>query len=174
MGYLEVYNAASVVAWLAVLVNPDYLIPVQVVNSVLELVHIAGGLVRAPLSAALMQCYARLGMCLGVLWNQKQWAPEWAFRAMIFAWGITEVIRYTYYLVKRGTWLRYSAFIVLYPLGLISEATIAWSVLPHVTHWFQKWFLYVGLAMYLPGFVMLYSYMWKQRRKQLGPKRKQI
>lgn len=169
--YLELYNLALAVAWTGVLLAPQWLIPVQIVNLTLELVHIGLGLVKAPLLAALMQCYARLGMCLGVLVNLQPYAPQWAFRLMVIAWGVTEIIRYCYYVFKTGKWLRYLAFIVLYPLGLVSEVAIVWTCLPYATNWIQQWFLYVGLAMYIPGFLVLYSYMWKQRRKQLKPKK---
>ena len=40
--------------------------------------------------------------------------------AVLIPWSLAEVNRYTYYLSKNNltTWLRYNAFIVLYPLGV--------------------------------------------------------
>jgi hypothetical protein len=47
-----------------------------------------------------------------------------SLHAMLFAWCITEVVRYGYFALKQVgvesralTWLRYSLFIVLYPIG---------------------------------------------------------
>ena len=61
---------------------------------------------------------------------------EWAALCVI-PWSIAEVIRYSFYLLKEFgieirllTWLRYSAFIVLYPFGVAGELLTIWSALP--------------------------------------------
>lgn len=48
---------------------------------------------------------------------------------MLIAWSLTEAIRYSYFTMKIGfgdvgkalTWLRYNTFVVLYPVGILSE-----------------------------------------------------
>lgn len=59
--------------------------------------------------------------------------------SLIFAWSITEVIRYSFYALKEVgsvpallTWLRYTTFIVLYPIGVSSELAMVWLALPEL------------------------------------------
>ena len=56
---------------------------------------------------------------------------------MVFAWSLTELIRYPFYgLSLLGykpyplLWLRYTTFYVLYPLGAFSEAYLNYLTLP--------------------------------------------
>lgn len=56
---------------------------------------------------------------------------------MLLAWSVTEVIRYPFYFlsllnidVYALNWLRYTLFLVLYPLGAGSEAFLSFSTLP--------------------------------------------
>ena len=56
---------------------------------------------------------------------------------MVFAWSLTEVIRYSFYacslLGKEPytlLWLRYTTFFVLYPIGAGSEAFVNYATLP--------------------------------------------
>jgi very-long-chain (3R)-3-hydroxyacyl-CoA dehydratase len=57
--------------------------------------------------------------------------------SLLLAWGITEVIRYAFYASKELvrtpyaiTWLRYTTFIVLYPMGVSSELAMVSLALP--------------------------------------------
>jgi very-long-chain (3R)-3-hydroxyacyl-CoA dehydratase len=59
--------------------------------------------------------------------------------SLLLAWGITEVIRYPFYTMKELaevpyllSWLRYSTFIVLYPIGVASELAMVWLALPEL------------------------------------------
>lgn len=56
---------------------------------------------------------------------------------MLACWGLGEVIRYPWYaLTEAGacpgwlTWLRYSAFVPVYPLGVAAEMALMWRALP--------------------------------------------
>lgn len=56
---------------------------------------------------------------------------------MVLAWSATEVIRYLFYACgllgytpRPLTWLRYTTFYALYPLGAGSEAALIFSTLP--------------------------------------------
>ena len=106
---------------------------------------------------------------------------------MVLAWSITEIIRYSYYTasllnVKIGllTWLRYTLFIVLYPLGAGSELLCIYKAFPDMgtydiempnvynfTFKLQYFVILIALS-YLPGFPQLYFYMFAQRKKILG------
>ena len=109
---------------------------------------------------------------------------------MVLAWSITEIIRYSYYTasllnVKIGllTWLRYTLFIVLYPLGAGSELLCIYKAFPDMAlskpydiempntfnFTFRLQYLVILIALsYIPGFPQLYFYMFAQRNKILG------
>lgn len=85
-----------------------------------------------------------------------------AYTSMLFAWSVTEVVRYSYFAVNLSygkvpewlTWVRYNAFFVLYPLGISSECWLVWqSQGPGVRKfglpW--EWFCRVVLFIYVPG-----------------------
>lgn len=59
------------------------------------------------------------------------------FATMLLAWSLTEVVRYPFYFLSllnidlyALNWLRYTLFLVLYPLGAGSEAFLSFSTLP--------------------------------------------
>ena len=81
-------------------------------------------------------------------------------------------------------WLRYTAFIVLYPVGVASELTMVWLALPAIKasgmlsypmpNVFNFGIDYYTICIiisliYIPGLPHLYLYMLKQRSKMLGP-----
>lgn len=156
------------------------LVYVQVFSSSLEILHSVLGLVRLPLAAQILQASARLFITLGVSYaipKSRGNSLVGAYATMTTAWAVTELIRFGFYgyktlghVPKWALWLRYLAFLVLYPVGLLSELTIAYLSLEAAGDAY-RWFLVFGLVLYLPGFVILYGYMLKQRKKVLGSKR---
>ena len=85
------------------------------------------------------------------------------YASMLAAWSTTEVVRYTYFALRQvGTdkvpgwlhWLRYSAFLVLYPVGITSEAAMILQALLGPASALADWYpLALGavLLMYIPG-----------------------
>jgi very-long-chain (3R)-3-hydroxyacyl-CoA dehydratase len=175
--------------------------------AVLEIFHAATGLVRAsPLTTAIQVVGKNL-----VVWTVMVAFPEivvgrdgrggasgvWPFFGCVLFWGISEVVRYGYFVVllvagekKLPGWLkwlryaflchftftlcsrfkcgffslgwglgtdilryRYSAFIVLYPPGLISEAWLVWLALTETTGVSLPYraYLLLGFLTYIPG-----------------------
>lgn len=196
--YLTLYNAASCAAWGAILAatladtlpggyysTHSYLgfphklvVAVQAANAACELAHAATGLVPLPIPTLLLQFFARLVITLGVSYAVPQLPGNYsyAYAVLSVAWLLTELVRYAFYLAKQlGSvprwllWLRYLAFIVFYPMGLLSEPVVVYQTLDHVTGYYHA-FLAFGMVLYVPGFVFLYAYMWVQRRKYLGRK----
>lgn len=60
------------------------------------------------------------------------------YASMVLAWSMTEVVRYTFYassLIGQPpyllTYLRYTMFYILYPIGAGSEAFLTYSTLPN-------------------------------------------
>lgn len=191
--YLALYNALSLTAWAAILYttvvdasngfvardHSEYphrlLVNVQVVNALFETGHAVSGLVPLPLLSILLQFFARLvivAISYFVPNSEGNFSP--AYIALSLAWSVTEVIRYSFYFAKQFgevpyflQWLRYSAFVVLYPLGLVSEPVVVYLTLAYVQGVYY-WFLVLSLPLYIPGFIKLYGYMWRQRRKYLN------
>ncbi|KAK8076373.1 tyrosine phosphatase-like protein [Apiospora phragmitis] len=66
------------------------------------------------------------------LWGQR--GGPTGFAGCVLAWGCSEMIRYAFFVgqLLRGEpfgwikWLRYNAFLVLYPVGLVSEAWLVY------------------------------------------------
>eukprot|EP01096_Ripella_sp_DP13-Kostka_P002417 TRINITY_DN1323_c0_g1_i1.p1 TRINITY_DN1323_c0_g1~~TRINITY_DN1323_c0_g1_i1.p1 ORF type:complete len:246 (+),score=104.13 TRINITY_DN1323_c0_g1_i1:69-740(+) len=162
--------------------------------AVLEVVNVMLGLVRAGLVTTFMQVLSRVILVSAVALICPPTQVSWAFSTMIFCWSLTETIRYTYYITETFKitpfalkWLRYSLFIVLYPLGVASEIMCVVVAMPYVAETNignfplpNKWnisfnfyyFLVVWLICYLPGLPKLYTHMLSQRRTHLSSKDK--
>ncbi|KAK6822581.1 hypothetical protein PG987_014126 [Apiospora arundinis] len=103
------------------------------------------------------------------------------FLGCVLAWGCSEMIRYAFFVgqLLRGEpfgwvkWLRYNAFLVLYPVGLLSEAWLVYLALV----WGEgigplyKGYLFLGLLTYLPAGPYLFTHMLKQRRRAVSRRR---
>ncbi|VDN06505.1 unnamed protein product [Thelazia callipaeda] len=188
--YLLIYNAFQTFGWsiilckvIARLVFTTYYgnlyqyceleLKIFQTAAILEILHAALGFVRSPVVTTAIQVYSRVSLvwlilnkaistqlCLGVLF-------------ILIAWSVTEVVRYSYYglslinaVSKVHTWLRYSLFIVLYPLGVVGELLIILGALPEVAvrkHFTLElpnmanfgfsfwWYLIIYMVLYLPG-----------------------
>ncbi len=176
--------------------------PLKISQSVaiMEVIHAMLGVVRSPVMITATQVASRLW----ILWGIVNLAPEatttsvvtvgfinLSLVTLLTAWCLSEVIRYGFFAMKEigsqprvMVWLRYSGFLVLYPLGVSSELAMVWLALP-VIRLKGLWSIVLpnpinlsvsydvicvlAVAAYLPGFPQLFGYMLKQRRKVLGP-----
>ncbi|KAL4873376.1 tyrosine phosphatase-like protein [Aspergillus spectabilis] len=146
--------------------------------SVLEILHAATGLTRSPIFTTFTQIFAR---------SVQVWAINYAFSevtatspaygAMVLAWAVADVVRYGYFVgllggldsLTRGLrWLRYSLFIILYPIGIGSEWWLMFRAAGATDAVAVRGVFWFCLGLYGPGSVMMYSYMLKQRRKTLA------
>ncbi|KAG9594591.1 PTPLA-domain-containing protein, partial [Aureobasidium melanogenum] len=145
-GYLVLYNAVSTILWATILGRvllvssvhgTRYVFPAvgefakwTQTLALLEVVHAAVGIVRAPLFTTLMQVASRILLIWGIVYpfpNTVAFSP--IYSSMLIAWSVTEVIRYSYFAINLSAgsvpaiwmWLRYNTFFVLYPLGISSE-----------------------------------------------------
>lgn len=149
--------------------------------AMMEVYNSAVGNVKSPLFTTIMQVASRLLIVLGIF-KALPYSPgnyHWAYITLCIAWSTTEIVRYYYYAAKlltqdntpqALTWLRYSLFIVLYPMGISSEVFIIFKSLDEAQFVYgigYKYFLVACLAAYVPGSYMLYTYMLKQRSKQI-------
>lgn len=166
--------------------------------ALLEVVHAAIGLVRASPVTTAMQVASRLMLVWGVLTPY----PEIVATKNVFgrtqqgttggpvglagchiAWGITEMIRYGFFVWKEGvsdvipgwlTWLRYNTFFVLYPIGISSEVILMYLAIEPAQDGKTgyEWILKAVIAIYVPGSYILYTHMMAQRRKIMKGKSK--
>eukprot|EP00899_Mesostigma_viride_P025330 jgi/Mesvir1/5982/Mv00736-RA.1 len=143
--YLVLYNSAQAVGWaggFTLTVNALYytgrwesvfwsaspFIAVCQLASLLEVIHAATGLVRTSAANALLQWAGRWHVILVLKYIAPAIQIQPAVTSLFLAWSLSEMIRYPQYalsLLKACPrwleWLRYSAFIVLYPIGVSSE-----------------------------------------------------
>ncbi|TGZ83033.1 PTPLA-domain-containing protein [Ascodesmis nigricans] len=195
--YLILYNTISCILWLGVLGRVLLLLPLfhhsDIFSSVgeytkwtqtvalLEIVHIVLRLVRSSLPTTVTQVASRILLVWGVCDRFQNAQVTWAYTTMLVAWSVTEVCRYSYYVVNLTrstsgvlTWLRYNTFFILYPMGAGSEFLCIIAALQEAWSWDQRyyWFLCAILVTYPPGLFVQYTHMMAQRRKQIRGKKK--
>ncbi|KAF2948420.1 hypothetical protein DAI22_01g034900 [Oryza sativa Japonica Group] len=106
--------------------------------AILEILHSIVGLVRSPVSSTLPQITGRLFITWGILWSFPETQSYIFVTSLLICWCIIEVTRYSFYGMKESfgftpswlLWLRYSTFIACFPVGVVSEICLAYTVLP--------------------------------------------
>ena len=148
--------------------------------AVLEILHAALKWVSSPVFTTFIQVFSRIFV---LVWINI--LPEDSLIKIMevdgvvlvtIAWSITEIVRYSLYfftlLQKEISWLtylRYTLFIVLYPMGVTGEWLILLSILKLNAWAFTPINIFIGIILltYFPFFPKLYLYMWQQRRKKI-------
>jgi len=190
--YLAAYNLIAFVFWLFYLVcyissgfemNSTNLMLLNIAQgmAVLEIVHALLKWVKSPVGSTAAQVLSRILVlvCINVFiinhWNAIFF--QTGVVVVSFAWGITELVRYSLYFLSLFDkqpaallWMRYSFFIVLYPLGVTGEWLILITPLAigGITLSAYTGLLMVLIISYLFYFPVLYKYMWKQRKAKLA------
>ncbi|KAK5626859.1 hypothetical protein RRF57_002574 [Xylaria bambusicola] len=122
-----------------------------------------------------------------------------AFVACLGAWGVADVLRFALFVGNGLGWefisirffnvgsevidssckswvalmsecVRYSAFIVLYPVGFLGEAALVYLglVKGQGIGPIYRGYLFLGLLSYIPASYVLYTHMFSQRRRALA------
>lgn len=164
--------------------------------ALIEVVNVALGFVKSNLALTFFQVMSRVMVVCGVLIATPTGPVSPGLPLALFAWTITEIIRYLFYALNLMNavpdlliWCRYTFFIALYPIGITGELlciywaqswvgeTKLWSIeLPNplnVTFSYQYFLIYVML-LYIPLFPQLYLHMFGQRKKILGGASKKV
>lgn len=155
--------------------------------AILEIVHAVLKWVKSPVGSTAAQVASRLLVLVvidylvlyaGIDAAQNFGSDVFAFgfKLITFAWTVTELIRYSFYFFtlfdKQPSallWMRYSFFIVLYPLGVTGEWVILLTpvvITGLVLNAYNIFLIPVAIS-YLYYFPVLYKYMWKQRKSRL-------
>ncbi|CAG9768552.1 unnamed protein product [Ceutorhynchus assimilis] len=158
--------------------------------AVLEVVHAATGMVKSSPIMTAFQVASRVVVVCGVLMATNAAREGLGLPLALLAWSITEIIRYSNYFFNLiGSvpyflkYLRYTTFIVLYPIGVTGELLCIFKAQNEVgqrqlysmkmpnnynfifNYQHLLWFL---MLLYIPLFPQLYLYMFGQRKKALG------
>uniref|UniRef100_A0A0D9WHC6 Very-long-chain (3R)-3-hydroxyacyl-CoA dehydratase n=1 Tax=Leersia perrieri TaxID=77586 RepID=A0A0D9WHC6_9ORYZ len=203
--YLLFYNSVQALGWFVVLLRllPRLVPPFSVHSSfavagdlvcllqasaILETVHAAVGLVRTAPLLAFLQWGGRTHFVLAVVRQIPEVQSSPSVFITFMAWSISEVIRYSHYALTISkvcplwlTYLRYTAFIPLYPIGVgPGEMWTMYQALPFVKErdlysgFFGMFsmsyhsFLVAVLAIYPFLWMKLYLHVFKQRKSKLG------
>jgi very-long-chain (3R)-3-hydroxyacyl-CoA dehydratase len=186
------------VLWLAVERRDDYKkmypavrIPLQIFQTaaILEVLHAATGIVKSNVILTAFQVASRVFMVWGILEVSPPSTVSIGVPLLLFAWCVTEIIRYGYYflnlvgLAQIIVWFRYTLFIALYPIGVSGELICLYNSLAHVRDKrifyysmpnklnvaFDYQYALICIALsYVPIFPHLYLHMFAQRRKIIG------
>ncbi|KAF4201580.1 hypothetical protein CNMCM8927_001369 [Aspergillus lentulus] len=165
--YLILYNTLSSTLWLRILVGViaaflssnnvyPHLEPqtrwTQTL-AIVEILHAATGLTRAPVFPTFTQIFTRCVQVWAVNYQYPEpTASSPAYPALLLAWSAADAVRY-------------SLFIVLYPVGIGSEWWLMYKAAAATVNPIGAGVFYFCLALYVPGAFMMYTYMLKQRRK---------
>ncbi|KAI3876902.1 hypothetical protein MKW92_030097 [Papaver armeniacum] len=156
--------------------------------SFMEVLHGAIGLVPSGVLLPLMQWGGRTHFLLAIVRRLDEVQELPSIFITFFAWSISDIIRYSHYALNCAgyspfwvTYLRYTAFIVLYPLGMaIGEMWIMYQALPLIKEknlyadFFNRFpfnyysFVMAVLVCYPFLWLKLYLHLFKQRRSKLG------
>jgi len=158
--------------------------------ALLEVYHAAAKLVPSSPIITIQQVSSRIIVVCAVLIPTVGGQLSPGLPLALFAWSITEIIRYSYYAFNLLNlspqiiiWLRYTTFIILYPIGVTGELlclygaqkefgeTGKWSMeLPNSLNnaFSAQYALIFVMLLYIPLFPQLYLHMFAQRKKVLG------
>ncbi len=115
---------------------------------------------RAPVPTTALQVASRILLVWFIVQPFPFLAMSAAYSSMLFAWSVTEVIRYSYFTLSLSgllpvflSWLRYNTFYVLYPLGISSECWLIYKAIEPAKELRQEyaWLLQLILFGYVPG-----------------------
>ncbi|KAL3866662.1 hypothetical protein ACJMK2_043944 [Sinanodonta woodiana] len=160
------------------------------VAAILEILHPLLGLVKTGVFAPLMQVLGRNFILFVIIFQEPRLQDAPVVWYLFLTWSAVELIRYPFYMlssvgmdVKIVTWLRYSAWVVLYPLGFLFEGTLVIMAIPlfEETGRFNlqlpneanmsfnfSWFLHLYLILLAFGAYSLLNHMYRQRKSKLG------
>lgn len=199
--YLLTYNCIGALGWAISLfrimstksLNEAYasagdLVCLLQISALVEVIHGIVGIVPSGVVMPLMQWAGRTHFLLSIVKQIKQVQDSPSLLITFMAWSLSDVIRYSYHALNCVgscpnwmTYLRYTAFIVLYPLGLfLGELWIMCQALPYIReeNLYQNLFSFLPFGYYdfLRVFVVCYPFLWfrlylhlfNQRRSKLG------
>jgi very-long-chain (3R)-3-hydroxyacyl-CoA dehydratase len=176
--YLTTYNTLTSILWFSGLtlliasvffsslsgyVN-KYFIATQSLM-LLDVVHVLLKLVSGRIITTVLQIVSRIYISWVILPAQDS-LTVWNY-VMFTAWSLAEIIRFQYYMRrdnKTMLFLRYNAFIILYPMGFLTgEVPLLWKYYKAQGNGFDLFMI----ASYIPFWPYLYWYMFSLRKAKV-------
>jgi len=100
----------------------------------LEIMHPLLGFTKTSVAPALLQVTGRNVILFGLIASEERIQNQPVVFFLFFIWSISDLIRYPFYLLQISKknfypiiWLRYSAWILLYPAGIACEAVVIFA-----------------------------------------------
>ncbi len=189
--YLKLYNLTLAIGWTALLllyiINGGKLDSVGLIllnicqfAAVLEIIHAALKIVSSPVVTTIKQLGSRFMVVVLIdLLKSEEYinvAGITGLHLIMFAWGITEIVRYSFYFsglvgkeIKILVFLRYTLFLVLYPMGVTGELLIILSWMKKDGFTFSASDVVFGIIFlsYFVFFPGMFGHMLSQRKKKL-------
>lgn len=157
----------------------------------LEIIHSLLGLTRGSLFAPMVQVGFKAFIFYVHMVTEPRLQDNKSCGALLFVWCLADSLRYPFYLMQLMgksiyivTWVRYSAWIILYPVGITLEAVVAYQNLDYLKKSGRLSYLlpnnlnisfdlvtFIQVYLYFGIFIGSYSmlkYMWFQRKKVLS------
>lgn len=163
--------------------------------AVLEIINPLIGLVKTGVLSAVIQVVGRNFILFIILGQLEEMQNEDIVFFIFYLWSTIEIFRYPFYMLacidtewKLLTWLRYTIWIPLYPLGGLAEAMSIGQSIPifNETEKFSLRFPYVNFTIKFSVFLIIYLFllvsgmvincrhMYKQRRRRLGRQKRKM
>lgn len=159
----------------------------------LEVMHPMFGYTKGSPLVPFLQCSGRAFVLFAMIEMEPRMQPKPVVFYLFLVWASIELVRYPYYITQLIsielsflTWLRYTLWIPLYPLGILCEGVIVLRNIPYFEEtdrlsvhlpnvWNFTFDMPTFLRIYLlilavPGAYFMMSHMSKTRAKKLGPK----
>lgn len=153
----------------------------------LEIIHGALGIVPSGALLPLMQWGGRIHYLLAILRQIHEVQGSASVFVTFTMWSLGEVIRYSHYALNCTgscpywmTYIRYTAFILVYPVGLSGEMWLMYHALPFIKekNLYADAFTYFPFSYYnfVQVLLLFYPFLWlklylhllKQRKTKLG------
>lgn len=189
--YLKLYNLSLAIGWAILLVSflfnrcelsPFGLIMLNICQfaAVIEIINAALKIVSSPVFTTIKQLGSRFMVVILIDLMKSDdyisYGGVTGLHLILFAWGITEVVRYSYYFmglmgkeIKVLVFLRYTLFLVLYPSGVAGELLIilSWMKKDGFSLSINDIVFGIIILLYFVFFPGMYGYMLTQRKKKL-------
>ncbi|KAM7159332.1 very-long-chain (3R)-3-hydroxyacyl-CoA dehydratase 3 isoform 2-T3 [Molossus nigricans] len=162
--------------------------------AVVETINAAIGVTKSPVIPSVLQLFGRNFILFIIFGTMEEMQNKAVVFFVFYIWSTIEIFRYPFYMLscidmdwKVLTWLRYTVWIPLYPLGCLAEAVSVIQSIPvfNETGRFSftlpypvkikvrfSFFLQVYLIILFLGLYINFRHLYKQRRRRYGQKKK--